>query len=515
MKVQKEIPLSGDLRETPFSEVLHSLYVRKQTGVLKLENDRINKKIYFREGYPIFVSSNILNETLGRLLLKQGKISQEVYEKSLKEMVATRQKQGTILLEMGCLTPQELFDAIQFQVKYKIFDCFGWAQGKYHFSVRDDFFEEITIFDFNPAWIIYQGIQQKFSQERLQGIMKGCLDQYLVKSPEPPYRFEDMGIGPAELQLISLINGARTLRDIIASSKMGLTQTLQLLYALISAQMITLYSRAKTVKEEEESYQIPKQEKKAPKKELSGEKKRLRDSLIKHYLELKEKNYFEILGVKQDASKEEIKKVYFQLAKKYHPDRYFEDAETEIKKTTEEIFRMISRAYDVLIHDKERKKYEKFLRTGKTEEETSREVENIVNAEIQFQKGEVFLKKRNYDSALKAFNQAIEMNPKEGEYYIYLGWTLFKKSHPGQKSGIKKAEEYIRKGISINPQVSNAYVFLGSISKLEGREAEAEKQFRKALEYNSNCTEALREIRLINMRREKEKEKGVFKKLFK
>jgi curved DNA-binding protein CbpA len=512
MKAQKETPLSGDLKEVPFPEVLHTLYIRKQTGVLALENDRINKEVYFREGYPIFVKSNILNETLGRLLLKQGKISQEVYEKSLKKMVATREKQGSILLEMGYLTPQELYDAIQFQVKYRIFDCFGWAQGKYQFSARDDFFEDITTFDFNPAWIIYQGIQQKFSQERLQGIMKNYLDQYPVKNTEPPYRFEDMGIGPRELQLISLINGSRTLRDIIAISKMGIKQTVQLLYALISAQMITLYSRAETVKGEKK-ISITQQEKKSPKKELSTENKKLRDSLIKHYLELKEKNYFEILGIKQDASKEEIKKVYFQLAKKYHPDKYFEDTESEIKKTTEDIFRIISRAYDILIHDKERRKYEEFLRTGKSEEEASREVNNIVNAEIQFQKGEVFLKKKNYDGALEAFNQAIELNPKEGEYYVYLGWTLFRKSHPGQESGIKKAEEYIRKGISINPRISDAYVFLGNISKLKGSEAEAENQFKKALEYNPNCTEALREIRLINMR--KEKEKGVFKKLFK
>ncbi len=526
MKEQKEIPLSGDLRETPFPEVLHSLYIRKQTGVLRLENDRVNKEIFFREGYPVFVRSNILNETLGRLLLKQGKISQEVYEKSLKIMAAGQQKQGAILLEMGYLTPQELYDAIQFQVKYRIFDCFGWAQGKYHFSARDDFFEEITIYEFNPAWIIYQGIQQKFSQKRLQEIMKGYLDQYLVKNTEPPYRLQDMGIGPVELQLISLVNGSRTLRDVIATSKMGLPRTIQLLYSLLSAQMITSRSQAETVKEAEkhpvpmqekkvpkQEEKAPKQEKKAPKQELSAEKKKLRDSLVKRYLELKESNYFEILGVKQDASKDEIKKVYFKLAKQYHPDKYFVDEEDENKKTTGEIFRMISRAYNVLIHDDERKKYENFLRTGKSDEEASREVSNIVNAEIQFQKGEVFLKKRNYSSALEAFNQAIEMNPKEGEYYVYLGWTMFKKFHPGQKLGMKEAEEQIRKGISINPRIHDAYLFLGNIFKLDGREAEAEKQFQKTLEYNPDCTEALREIRLINMRREKEK--GVFKKLFK
>ncbi|UCD84573.1 MAG: DnaJ domain-containing protein [Deltaproteobacteria bacterium] len=544
METQKEVPLSGDLKEIPFPEIMHSLYIRKRTGVLRLENDRINKEIFFRDGYPVFVRSNILNETLGRLLLKQGKISQEVYETTLKKMAIGKKKQGSILLEMGHLTPQELYDAIQFQVKYRIFDCFGWDQGKYNFTERNDFFEEITIYEFNPAWIINQGIQQKFNQKRLQEIMKSQLNKYLVKSPDPPYRLQDMGIGPAELQLVSLVNGSRTLRDVVAASKMEHSRKVQILYALLTTEMIISRSQAETVERVEtppapsqvekppaprqvEKPQVPRQvekppvtkkeeqvaKKKPPKKELTEEKKKLQDELVRRYLKIKEMNYFEILGVKQEASKDEIRKVYFRLAKKYHPDKYFDAADSEIRKTTEEIFRIISRAYDVLSHDEERAKYEKFLRTGKTEEETSREVDKIVNAEIQFQKGEVLLRKKDYDGALGAFKQAIDLNPKEGEYYVYLGWTMFKKTPPGQKLGVNEAEEYIMKGLSMNPRIHDAYIFLGNIFKLDGRETEAENQFKKALEYNPNSTEALRELRLINMRREKSK--GVFKKIFK
>ena len=61
------------------------------------------------------------------------------------------------------------------------------------------------------------------------------------------------------------------------------------------------------------------------------------------------KDYYEILGVKKDASGEEIKKAYRRLALKYHPDKNPGD------KQAEEKFKDASEAYEVL-HDPEKRK---------------------------------------------------------------------------------------------------------------------------------------------------------------
>ncbi len=64
------------------------------------------------------------------------------------------------------------------------------------------------------------------------------------------------------------------------------------------------------------------------------------------------KNPYEILGVAQSSSQDEIKKVYRRLAKKYHPDVNKGD------KKAEEKFKDISQAYDVLGDPEKRKKYD-------------------------------------------------------------------------------------------------------------------------------------------------------------
>jgi len=63
------------------------------------------------------------------------------------------------------------------------------------------------------------------------------------------------------------------------------------------------------------------------------------------------KDYFKILGVDENASKEDLKKAYRELAMRYHPDRNKEaDAETKFKDITE--------AYDVLNDDTKRAQWE-------------------------------------------------------------------------------------------------------------------------------------------------------------
>jgi molecular chaperone DnaJ len=65
-------------------------------------------------------------------------------------------------------------------------------------------------------------------------------------------------------------------------------------------------------------------------------------------------NYYEILGVKNDATSEEIKKSFRELAKKTHPDKTKEDSEEEMIK--------INKAYEILSDKNSKEKYDRYFK---------------------------------------------------------------------------------------------------------------------------------------------------------
>jgi len=73
---------------------------------------------------------------------------------------------------------------------------------------------------------------------------------------------------------------------------------------------------------------------------------------------MSETDYYKILGVNKNASKEDIKKSYRKLAMKYHPDH------TKGNKSAEEKFKKISEAYAVLSDKEKRKQYDTFGAAG-------------------------------------------------------------------------------------------------------------------------------------------------------
>jgi len=74
---------------------------------------------------------------------------------------------------------------------------------------------------------------------------------------------------------------------------------------------------------------------------------------------LSKKDYYEILGVPRDASESEIKKKYRKLAREYHPD-----LNPESKEESEERFKEISEAYEVLMDKDKRARYDRFGHEG-------------------------------------------------------------------------------------------------------------------------------------------------------
>jgi len=96
--------------------------------------------------------------------------------------------------------------------------------------------------------------------------------------------------------------------------------------------------------------------------------------------------------------------------------------------------------------------------------------------------------------------QIMELNPDDADYHATYGWLLFSK-HDGAESVQLEAIAALERAIALSPDHDKSHYYLGMILKRAGRVGEAATHFAKAAEINPRHIEAVREVRLANMRK--------------
>lgn len=87
-------------------------------------------------------------------------------------------------------------------------------------------------------------------------------------------------------------------------------------------------------------------------------------------------DFYELLGISMDSTKQEIKSAYREMVKKYHPD--INDSEEANK-----IIRSLNEAKEVLLDDEKRKEYDSLLNEMKYSKQFSKEKEETYKAKAE------------------------------------------------------------------------------------------------------------------------------------
>ena len=129
---------SGNLNETPFSDVIAKLCQQEATGTLTCRAKSTEKSVYLKNGQIIFSTSKDENDRLGEIMVKNGKITRSQLERSLDlhRKSAGLKKIGAIFVENGFISPKELFNGLKLQVRGIIHSLFLLTEGTYQFEER-------------------------------------------------------------------------------------------------------------------------------------------------------------------------------------------------------------------------------------------------------------------------------------------------------------------------------------------------------------------------------------------
>ena len=501
--------VKGSLRETPFTEVLAELHRWRATGALLVVREPVKKLVYLHEGAPVFVRSNLLAETLGQILVRERMITVAECEESLVRMAVSKRQQGTELIEMGCISPANLSYALQLQLETKLFDLFGWSEAAYQFNPRGESPPALVNFDMSPARILLEGIKRSYDDLRVRAEL-GSVDAAVVRfSDDPLDRFQDMGLESEEAQLYGLIDGRRTVAQLLHQGSLHPDDARRLLLALKCAGMIQFGSQLAPLQVPQGAQRpaplsrgsaLPPPVSDLPVRALAEPELLARqqvERLAARAQDLRRGTLFEVLAVAPGASEFEVRNAFAALAKESHPDRLGQEATQEARAFAEEIFAQLTLAHDTLIDRKRREEYELQLRSG-VQRTDSEEVARILSAERRFREGEILLAARDHAGARAAFEDAVRFYPDEAEFHACLGWATWLSLQPAHSpsEAARAAQKLLDKALALNARIDRAYVFRGHIHKALGLFREAEAEFEKALLCNPACAEALQELRL-------------------
>jgi DNA-binding response OmpR family regulator/tetratricopeptide (TPR) repeat protein len=391
-ETRRTLRTTGTLADTPFPRLLFYLYKYKRTGALRVAHEQISKVIYLREGNPVFVTSNLSNESLGRFLVQRGVITDDQYNTSLERMIATGAQQGAVLLEMGALTSHQLYEALQGQIREKILRVFAWDEGEYEFRPGAFTAGGNVQLDLPALKLILEGVKRFYTLSRLERYFNEYKNQVLRKRRTSLIEKGLLTLAPHDAKLFRLIDGKRTLGKIVAQSHLSLSETFQLLYFLLLTEVARFVGdpgfAQRSVQEQEAFVASRKQREEefrlGPDERAGLAEDRLRQfrrAVARGYEMLNQRNFYELLEVPNHATADEVRAAYHRLAKVYRPFDLYSEADPDLRRKCDEVFAVLTEAYETLTNAPARRAYDDVLFGKPAPKETTREPELVVEGE--------------------------------------------------------------------------------------------------------------------------------------
>lgn len=225
--------LSGNLKTVSFPDILQLLATGSKTGILECKTQTRQKEVAFREGNIIFASSvNSTEDLLGSMLLRRGKISKTDLERAITLHKQTGRQLGTTLIDMNLFSKEEIGECLKLQIEEIVYNLFSWREGNFIFHEESTPKNAPFLIEMSTMNVIMEGTRRIDEWMEIQKVLPPD-DVVLKMNGNPKTNSDELRMAVDEFRLLALINGERTLPDLLSLSPMGEFVTSRAVYRLI------------------------------------------------------------------------------------------------------------------------------------------------------------------------------------------------------------------------------------------------------------------------------------------
>jgi len=454
-------------------DLLRQIYFNNTDGQLNFRRGDIQKYLFFKDRKLIYARTNQSQELLGEVLFRLGKLSKESYSK-IDRYIEPKKSIGEILISNDLISKNDLLEGLKYQMREITLNLFPIFDGHFDFEEREKYSAEEFEVKIDIPDLIEDGIRRMKYDKRLGDLMEGKI--FKKKSKKFFLRLTE-----EEKEILNAIDGSRTSEAVLKSSEFDHSSFWKSIYLLYCLGLI-------------EPMGEPKADKKEDSEETEVQKKKIKD-ILNLYATIESMDYYDVLGVSKEATTKEIKRAYFQAARKYHPDLFSRDLPRRVRNKIDNVFDRVTKCYHTLIDPDKRKRYdEEGADTEKKEEEEGPEKK----ADVRFRQGKNLYDRGQYRKAIAYLQAAVRLKKDKADYYVLLALAQSKIDVYQ-----KEAELNFKKAVSLEPWNPEGYVGLGMLYKSASLKVKAANQFRKALEVDPDHRSARKALMEIEGKKDK------------
>jgi hypothetical protein len=262
--------LEGTIRDFGLPDIFQLIGLQRKTGILTLKNEKDQVTVAFENGMVVAADSSTkrLEDRLGNVLVKQGKLSKERLEDALSTQKATLQRLGHVLTTQNAITNKDLKEAITVQISQLVFKVFRWRDGEYHFAPTDTVdYDRENFAPMSADFILMEGIRMVDEWPIIEKKIPSM--DIVFRTAVDPGTIEvavsDAAAGDAkhsaasasnkirlsrdEERVFRKVDGTRTVQGIVDSSGLSEFDTCRILFDLLNRNLISTVGRGAKVAE--------------------------------------------------------------------------------------------------------------------------------------------------------------------------------------------------------------------------------------------------------------------------
>ncbi|MEO8577743.1 MAG: DUF4388 domain-containing protein [Gemmatimonadales bacterium] len=239
--------IEGPLQDIGIHDVFQLLDLARKSGRLTVRSPvRGNEgTVFFESGAVVHATMKNNPHTLGALLKKAGKVSgRELDAAGAAQTEGDTRLLGEILVSQGAVTRRDVERYMRQQIESVVFDLFSWNEGSFTFAdgadhrVKADAAIRVSI-----ESLLMEGARRIDEWSRMgDRIPDADVVPRLAETRDDAGSFIDLR--PAEWEVLTLIDGEHSLRDIAAELALSEFEVAKTVYGMLSTELIEIVSQS-------------------------------------------------------------------------------------------------------------------------------------------------------------------------------------------------------------------------------------------------------------------------------